>query len=88
MVEKLYFPDDVAARYRVSVRTAKKYMREMRCMQRPMAVRESDLLAYEHRQTVDPASEATAKRSNKKSAVWQAAPVITHIPRRKEMKRT
>ena len=46
-MEKLYFPDEVAARYRVTERTAKSYMRKMRHMTKPLAVTESALFAYE-----------------------------------------
>lgn len=83
-MEKLYFPDEVAARYRVTERTAKSYMRKMRHMTKPLAVTESALFAYEQGRTVDPAAPVTRKQ---KSAAWQAAPVVTHIPRRKEIKR-
>ena len=83
MIEKLYFPADIAARYGVTERTARTYMRRMRHQERPLAVTESALAAWEAKRTIDPDAPRQVK-SNKQKAVSPFG-VITRIPRYKEV---
>ena len=77
-MEKLLFPDDVAARYHCSLPTARRYMRRAEHQERPLAVTEAALQAWEASRTVkgDGAAPAAKKRR------YNAAPVEFKMPRR------
>lgn len=67
-MEKLYFADDLAERYKVSVRKAKELLRTMPAMKigARMAVAETALAAWERERTR--AQAATPKRGRKPKA--------------------
>lgn len=67
MVDRLYCSNDIAARYDCSITTARAYMRKMRHTEKPLRVRERDLLMWEEARTVDPAEKKKTKQ--KRSAV-------------------
>ena len=53
MLQKLYSPQDIAERYACSLCTARRYIRQMRHMEDPLRVFESDLKAWETKRTVE-----------------------------------
>ena len=67
MTERLYRSNDVAVRYGCSVQTARSYMRQMKHTEKPLTVRESDMLLWDAMRTVDPAEKKKTKQ--KRSAV-------------------
>ena len=81
-MEKLLNPADVASHYKVSEKTARKYMRRMRHQENPLRVTEAAVLAWDAKRTVDPDAPAPVKHKKTKAA---SAPVVTRIPRYKEV---
>lgn len=62
-MDDLLFPEDIAKRYHVSLKTARKYMREMRHRTRPLAVTPEAVKEWDDSKTVTP-----PKRSSKNNA--------------------
>lgn len=84
-LDRLYRSADVAARYGCSVQTARVYMRQMKHTEKPLTVRESDMLLWDSMRTVDPDAK---KKTQKRSAVMtssftRSADGKYHIPRRR-----
>lgn len=83
MTERLYRANDVAARYSVSVQTARAYMRQMRHTEKPLTVRESDMLSWDFERMIDPAEKKKQKRVTRTTSSFQrSADGKYHIPRR------
>lgn len=58
MMEKLYSVADICARYQCKdARTARKIMRDMEHMEKPLMVTERAVKAWEQRKTLPPESE-------------------------------
>lgn len=53
-MDDLLFPEDIAARYHVALKTAKKYMRMMRHRTRPLAVTPDAVKEWDDLKTVTP----------------------------------
>ena len=53
MLQALYGPREIAERYDCSLCTARRYIRQMRHMEDPLRVFESDLKAWEVKRTVE-----------------------------------
>ncbi|MBQ9251606.1 MAG: hypothetical protein IJ188_03100 [Clostridia bacterium] len=69
---KLYGSKEVAALYNVSQCTARRYMREMHHMEKPLRVFASDLKAWENRRTVE-SREIVMERLAKEKALRKQA---------------
>lgn len=80
-MEKLLFPKDVAARYQVSIRTARRYMHfaEHQDPPGPLAVTEAALEAWEASRTVPGYGSAPAAKKRR----YNAAPVEFKMPRKR-----
>ena len=80
MMERLLKPADVAARYGVTVKTARAYMKKMVHQENPLTVTENAVAAWDAKRTVDPDARP-AKRAKK-----APMPVYTgRVPRYKEV---
>ena len=78
-MDKLLFVQDIMARYRCSAPTARKRMRQMIHMEKPLAVTEWAVATWENGKTKEPkGKKKTAPRPQKivKMDDW-------HIPRRR-----
>lgn len=53
-MERLYSVKDICERYQVKPTTARKFMRDMEHMERPLMVSERAVMAWEHRKTLPP----------------------------------
>ena len=86
MMDKLLFVPDIMARYHCSAPTARKRMRQMLHMEKPLAVWESTLAAWEREKMKLPVEKGKAKK--RAAAVqWDRIPRNEkgefHIPRRR-----
>ena len=79
-MERLLTPADIAARYTVTERTARRYMARMPHQTEPLRVSEADLARWEMNRTIDP--EAAPQAHYK--APRRARIIGDRIPRRKE----
>ena len=59
-MERLYSVRDICERYQVKSATARKFMRDMAHMERPLMVSERALKEWERRKTVPPESVTRA----------------------------
>ena len=75
-MERLYSVQDIMERYQVTAQTARKYMRKMVHMEKPLMVSEASLRSYESGRTVEPGQK------NRKSI--QTRPRIANQVRKKE----
>ena len=55
-MDRLYSVKDICARYQVTPATARKLMRDMEHMERPLMVSERAVAAWERRKTLPPES--------------------------------
>ena len=53
-MDELLFPEDIAARYHVALKTAKKYMRMMRHRTCPLAVTPEAVKEWDDSRTIEP----------------------------------
>ena len=67
MLQDLYGPKEIAERYGCSPCTARRYIRQMRHMEDPLRVFESDLKAWEVKRTVE-SPEVIRERMRQKGA--------------------
>ena len=62
-MDRLLTAEDLAERYRVTIQTARKYIRQMRHMENPLRTWESAAAAWEAGKTVTPGeAKKTARR--------------------------
>lgn len=66
-MERILKPADIAARYSCSIDTARRYIRRMDHMEKPLGVYESALMQWEYMRSTGPGS--TRKQANKKGPV-------------------
>ena len=55
-MERLYSVQDISERYQVKAVTARKFMRDMTHMEKPLMVTERAVMEWERRKTVPPES--------------------------------
>lgn len=79
-MDKLLTVEDIAERYKCSVQTARKYMRQMYHMEKPLMVTETAVAAWEREKTVCPA-QAEQKRTTRRVRYDDWVPGM-RIPRR------
>lgn len=79
-MERLLTPADIAERFSVTERTARRYMARMPHLMAPLRVSEADLARWEMDRTIDP--EAASQSPYK--APRRARVIGDRIPRRKE----
>ncbi len=82
-MERLLRAEDIAERYSCSVKTARKYMRQMRHTEAPLTVTEAAVLAWDAKRTIDPDAPRTG-RPYKKTAM-PAGVIPGHVPRWEEV---
>ena len=56
-MDRLYSVKDICARYQVKQATARKLMRDMEHLERPLMVSERSVMAWERRNTLPPESQ-------------------------------
>ena len=78
-MDRLLTAEDLAERYRVTIQTARKYIRQMRHMENPLRTWESAAAAWEAGKTVDPARPEKAKPKRVRFDEWTPG---MKIPRR------
>lgn len=69
-MDRLYSVADICARYQVKAATARKFMRDMDHMEKPLMVSERAVAAWERRKTLPPES-VTREMVRKGVKTWQ-----------------
>ena len=68
-MEKLYTVADIQERYSCNPATARKYIRQMEHMEKPLSVLESAIIAWENKRTIAPA--AIIREATKEMYRWR-----------------
>lgn len=79
-MDRLLTAEDLAERYRVTIQTARKYIRQMRHMENPLRTWESAAAAWEAGKTVTPGE--TAKKPARRVKYDEWVPGM-RVPRRR-----
>jgi Ni/Co efflux regulator RcnB len=79
-MDRLLTAEDLAERYRVTIQTARKYIRQMRHMENPLRTWESAATAWEAGKTVTPGE--TAKKPTRRVKYEEWVPGM-RVPRRR-----
>ena len=81
-MEKLLSARDIAERYEISERTAMRYMRKMRHMEKPLRVTERAVEEWENAKTFEP-GEIRAGKTSRRVACRRTEPGLYTISRKK-----
>ena len=81
-MERLLFPEDVAAHYRCSLPTARRYIKKAVHQEHPLAITESALMEWERSRTV---LGDAAPKTGRKSQYYrqQTTPDTFKVPRKR-----
>lgn len=84
-MERLYSVQDIMNRYQVTAQTARKYMRRMVHMEKPLMVSETSLRAYETGRTITP-NQNTHKKEFRSRSSSNSIRKSKSVPKKAEMK--
>ena len=73
MLQRLYSAEELAERYKCSQCTARRYMRQMRHMENPLRVFETDLREWEVKRTVESPEVVRERVAKVKAAARERA---------------